>query len=188
MSSFYNKSISDEQLKPATDILSNSNGGKESNFPFNFDTAKDKHTNADGSITKDGLLVAVINQNKALIEGETNISGKLNGFDRNVNGNELSLWMHSLPLTIAPMSMSDNSEIQALYEDLMNTSDVNEIKAKFLNIKQRSQEIFDAERAKTKKLEEDYKSPIMQMLEEIITRLKEQTQKAELSPHFLKEH
>ena len=172
---FYNETISDERLKPATNILSNSNGGKESNFPFNFDTAKDKHTNADGSITKGGLLVAIINQNKALIEGETNISGKLNGFDRNINGNELSLWMHSLPLTIA---MFDNPEIQALQKDLLNTSDISEIKSKFLNIKRRSQEIFDTERAKEKKLEENYKDPIAQMLEEIITRLKEQTQKA----------
>lgn len=172
---FYNETISDERLKPATNILSNSNGGKESNFPFNFDTAKDKHTNADGSITKGGLLVAIINQNKALIEGETNISGKLNGFDRNINGNELSLWMHSLPLTIA---MFDNPEIQALQKDLLNTSDISEIKSKFLNIKRRSQEIFDTGRAKEKKLEENYKDPIAQMLEEIITRLKEQTQKA----------
>ena len=172
---FYNETISDERLKPATNILSNSNGGKESNFPFNFDTAKDKHTNADGSITKGGLLVAIINQNKALIEGETNISGKLNGFDRNINGNELSLWMHSLPLTIA---MFDNPEIQALQKDLLNTSDISEIKSKFLNIKRRSQEIFDTGRAKEKKLEENYKDPIAQMLEEIIIRLKEQTQKA----------
>lgn len=172
---FYNKSISDEQLKPATDILGNSNNGKENKFLLNFDTAKDKHTNADGSITKGGLLVAVINQNKALIEGETNINGKLYGFDRNVNGNELSSWIHSLPLT---MPVSDNSEIQALYKDLMNTSNVNEIKSKFLHIKQRSEQIFEAERAKQKKLEKNYKSPLMQLLEEIIARLKEQAQKA----------
>lgn len=172
---FYNKSISDEQLKPATDILSNSNNGKENKFLLNFDTAKDKHTNADGSITKGGLLVAVINQNKALIEGETNINGKLYGFDRNINGNELSLWMHSLPLT---MPVSDNPEIQALYKDLMNTSDINEIKYKFLHIKQRSEQIFDAQQSKTKKLKINYKSPLMQLLEEIISRLKEQTQKA----------
>ena len=172
---FYNASANEAVLKPATDIFSNSNGGREGQVPPNFSTTSDKYTNKDGSITKGGLLVAVINQNKALIEGETNLRAKLNNYDRNVNSSELMRWIGALPLT---MPVSDRTEIQALEDDLMKTSDINEIKSKILKIKQRSNEIFETERSQAKKLEENYKDPIMQLLEEILARIKEQTQKA----------
>ena len=80
-----------QPLKPTTDIFNNNNGGKESVGSGVFiDPHGEKYTNKDGSITKGGLIAAVINNNLDVKEGETTVQGKREGFDKSVDSKEFS--------------------------------------------------------------------------------------------------
>ena len=80
-----------QPLKPTTDIFNNNNGGKESVGSGVFmDPHGEKYTNKDGSITKGGLIAAVINNNLDVREGETTAQGKREGFDKSVDSKEFS--------------------------------------------------------------------------------------------------
>ena len=92
---FFNPSFSGgdgrQPLKPTTDIFNNNNGGKDSVGSGVFiDPHGEKYTNKDGSITKGGLLAAVINSNLDVKEGETTVFGKKQGFDKSVDSKEFS--------------------------------------------------------------------------------------------------
>lgn len=78
---FFNVSLD----KSAIDIFNNHNAGKESteSAGIHWDTTADKYTQSDGSITKGGLLIAVLNANIYLTEGETRSWGK--GHDRTLS-------------------------------------------------------------------------------------------------------
>ena len=76
---------------PATDIFNNNNGGKENIYTgVFFDTTASKYANSDGSITKGGLLVAIINANIYTVEGETTRMGKTTGFDKSMSAKEVA--------------------------------------------------------------------------------------------------
>ena len=80
-----------QPLKPTTDIFNNNNGGKESVGSGVFiDPHGEKYTNKDGSITRGGLLAAVINSNLDVKEGETTVFGKKQGFDKSIDSKEFS--------------------------------------------------------------------------------------------------
>ena len=80
-----------QPLKPTTDIFNNNNGGKESVGSGVFiDPHGEKYTNKDGSITKGGLLAAVINSNLDVKEGETTVFGKKQGYDKSVDSKEFN--------------------------------------------------------------------------------------------------
>ena len=80
-----------QPLKPTTDIFNNNNGGKENTVIGIFmDPHGEKYTNKDGSITKGGLIAAVINSNLDVKEGETTVFGKKQGFDKSVDSKEFS--------------------------------------------------------------------------------------------------
>ena len=80
-----------QPLKPTTDIFNNNNGGKESVGSGVFmDPHGEKYTNKDGSITKGGLIAAVINNNLDVREGETTARGKREGYDKSVDSKEFS--------------------------------------------------------------------------------------------------
>ena len=80
-----------QPLKPTTDIFNNNNGGKENTVIGVFmDPHGEKYTNKDGSITKGGLLAAVLNSNLDVKEGETTVFGKKQGFDKSVDSKEFS--------------------------------------------------------------------------------------------------
>ena len=80
-----------QPLKPTTDIFNNNNGGKENTVIGIFmDPHGEKYTNKDGSITKGGLIAAVINNNLDVKEGETTVFGKKQGFDKSVDSKEFS--------------------------------------------------------------------------------------------------
>ena len=80
-----------QPLKPTTDIFNNNNGGKESVGSGVFiDPHGERYTNKDGSITKGGLLAAVINSNLDVKEGETTVFGKKQGFDKSIDSKEFS--------------------------------------------------------------------------------------------------
>ena len=78
-------------LKPTTDIFNNNNGGKESVGSGVFmDPHGEKYTNKDGSITKGGLIAAVINNNLDVREGETTAQGKREGYDKSIDSKEFN--------------------------------------------------------------------------------------------------
>ena len=80
-----------QPLKPTTDIFNNNNGGKESVGSGVFmDPHGEKYTNKDGSITKGGLIAAVINNNLDVKEGETTVFGKKQGFDKSIDSKEFN--------------------------------------------------------------------------------------------------
>ncbi|QPI04376.1 Cj0814 family flagellar-dependent secreted protein [Campylobacter concisus] len=80
-----------QPLKPTTDIFNNNNGGKESVGSGVFmDPHGEKYTNKDGSITKGGLIAAVINNNLDVREGETTARGKREGYDKSVDSKEFN--------------------------------------------------------------------------------------------------
>lgn len=87
-----NNDIKTSPLFFSVDDIFNNNNKKDGYASF-FDTTADKYTNTDGSITKAGLLVAIINANMYTIEGETTRWGKRNGFDKSMNLQEVrSAW------------------------------------------------------------------------------------------------
>ena len=80
-----------QPLKPTTDIFNNNNGGKENTVIGIFmDPHGEKYTNKDGSITKGGLIAAVINNNLDVREGETTAKGKREGYDKNIDSKEFN--------------------------------------------------------------------------------------------------
>ena len=80
-----------QPLKPTTDIFNNNNGGKENTVIGVFmDPHGEKYTNKDGSITKGGLIAAVINNNLDVREGETTTRGKREGYDKSVDSKEFN--------------------------------------------------------------------------------------------------
>ena len=92
---FFNPSFSGgdgrQPLKPTTDIFNNNNGGKESVGSGVFmDPHGEKYTNKDGSITKGGLIAAVINNNLDVREGETTVQGKREGYDKSIDSKEFN--------------------------------------------------------------------------------------------------
>ena len=87
-----NNDIKTSPLFFSVDDIFNNNNKKDGYASF-FDTTADKYTNTDGSITKGGLLVAIINANMYTIEGETTRWGKRTGFDKSMNLQEVrSAW------------------------------------------------------------------------------------------------
>ena len=80
-----------QPLKPTTDIFNNNNGGKENTVIGVFmDPHGEKYTNKDGSITKGGLIAAVINNNLDVREGETTLQGKREGYDKSIDSKEFN--------------------------------------------------------------------------------------------------
>ena len=80
-----------QALKPTTDIFNNNNGGKENTVIGVFmDPHGEKYTNKDGSITKGGLIAAVINNNLDVKEGETTVQGKREGYDKSIDSKEFN--------------------------------------------------------------------------------------------------
>ena len=145
--------------KPATDIFNNAYGGKESAEigGSQWATTASKSTNADGTISKGGLLIGILNENLHTAEGETSSNGKKQGYDKTMSYADMlnfkaekGEWLVNVDLS-KPLSFGEGED--SLLKDIENNK-------------------------KNKAKLESYKDPIAQMLEEIITRLKEQTQKA----------
>ncbi|EII8776446.1 hypothetical protein K4889_001756, partial [Campylobacter coli] len=87
---FFNTTENLMKGNPAIDIFNNNNSGKENiNTGVFFDTTPSKYTNEDGTITKGGLLVAIINENIYTREGEATPQGKTEGFDKSMSGEEV---------------------------------------------------------------------------------------------------
>ena len=70
---FFNQSLQTSGAsKPTSNIFDNNNSGQESELGGLFwATTASKYTNADGTISKGGLLIGVLNENSWLVEEET---------------------------------------------------------------------------------------------------------------------
>ena len=87
--SSYHALTTTPQYKPSTNIFDNNNGGKEGeNVGVFINPHGERYTNPDGSITKGGLIAAVINSNLDVREGETTVWGKMQGYDKSISGKE----------------------------------------------------------------------------------------------------
>ena len=87
--SSYHELTTTPQYKPSTNIFDNNNGGKESeNVSVFINPHGERYTNPDGSITKGGLIAAVINSNLDVREGETTVWGKMQCYDKSISGKE----------------------------------------------------------------------------------------------------
>ena len=87
--SSYHAFTTTPQYKPSTNIFDNNNGGKEGeNVGVFINPHGERYTNPDGSITKGGLIAAVINSNLDVREGETTVWGKMQGYDKSISGKE----------------------------------------------------------------------------------------------------
>ena len=110
-------------------IFDNLNGGREDELGgVHWATTADKYTNADGSISKGGLLIGIMNHNTVIAQNATT--------------------------TETP---EDSPYIIGRIKDGV---------------------FYPNKKFKSKKLEENYKSPLMQMLEEILKLQKELAKKA----------
>jgi len=87
--SSYHALTTTPQYKPSTNIFDNNNGGKEGeNVGVFINPHGERYTNPDGSITKGGLIAAVINSNLDVREGETTVWGKMQGYDKSISSKE----------------------------------------------------------------------------------------------------
>lgn len=80
---FYN----DSSANLSTNVFNNANGGSVGKGLF--DMTSNKYTNSDGSITKGGLLIGIINANLHTREGETTANGKSQGYDKSMSYSEI---------------------------------------------------------------------------------------------------
>lgn len=129
------------------DILhSNGTNGEENIFVKTFDTTAEKYTTSDGLITKGGLLIAFLSNNKwlnaneALIAGQTTIFGKAQGLDSSLSQEEVLNLSNFLSDNIF---LIDNFNAKE-YENLMNnaTISIEEFKSQYLRLRQNSMQKF----------------------------------------------
>ena len=181
---FYNRSIinyytNGNKLKPSTDIFDSENGGKEKFGPYGlaFNTSRERYTNDDGSVTKGGLLIGILNSNYNATEGKPTYIGYMNSCDKNMSGDEyrkqIELWL----LNHDPDRVSDE-EFNALSEPM---KEFIKFHRTFDNINQRAKSTSKKEEADTPKdplqilfeqMDKDFK--------EMLKKLQEKAQKARL--------
>lgn len=121
---FYNQTEMDYfsngyKLEPSTDIFNSNMGGKEHlKSGMYFSTNADKYTNKDGTISKGGLLVGIINQNLDVTEGETTYIGSyVNNYDKNLDAREYDAQIKLWRLNHDPKTIS-KSEYNNLSDDM----------------------------------------------------------------------
>lgn len=181
---FYNRSTREyytngNKLKPSTDIFDNNNNGKETFTPngLNFNTTRDKYTNKDGSITKGGLLVGILNENLRTTEGETTYVGILNGYNKNLDADEYNKQIQLWLLNHDPDRVSDE-EFNALSEPMKE----------FIKFHRALDNINQRAKNTSKKEETDTPKDPLQILfeqmdkdfKEMLKKLQERAQKARL--------
>ena len=71
------------KYKPATDIFAITS--EENSFVGSWNAASEKYTNADGTISMGGILVAMVRNNTHLVEGTATYMGQMQGYDRGAN-------------------------------------------------------------------------------------------------------
>lgn len=114
--------------KPATDIFNNAYGGKESAEigGSQWATTASKYTNADGTISKGGLLIGILNENLHTAEGETSSNGKKQGYDKTMSYADMlnfkaekGEWLVNVDLN-KPLSLGEGED--SLLKDIENNN------------------------------------------------------------------
>ncbi|WP_299027212.1 Cj0814 family flagellar-dependent secreted protein [uncultured Campylobacter sp.] len=181
---FYNRSTIDyytngNKLKPSTDIFDSENGGKEkfSAYGLNFNTTRERYTNDDGSVTKGGLLVGILNSNFHATEGKPTYLGFLHSSDKNISGDEYSKQIQLWLLNHDPDRVSDE-EFNALSEPMKEfikfhrTFDSINLRAKNTSKKEEADTQKDPLQILFEQMDKDFK--------EMLKKLQERAQKARL--------
>ncbi|TKX30025.1 Cj0814 family flagellar-dependent secreted protein [Campylobacter estrildidarum] len=124
-----------------------------------FNTTPTKYTNSDGSITKGGLLIALINANMYIIDGEASSNGKIQGFDKSMSAEDIKKYNPANdPKAIGEFSISFKPSLK-ISNSISNEND-------------NSAKGFD-------ELFKNYKDPISKMFEDIEKFQKEQLEHLE---------
>lgn len=98
-------------------------GGKEDKMMgYTFNTTREKYINQDGSTTKGGLLVGLLNQNEHTYEGETTHMGKFLGYDKGMYGRDYRDMLNLWELNNDPNDLTD-SQYNALSPELKDYVD-----------------------------------------------------------------
>ncbi|MDL0088343.1 Cj0814 family flagellar-dependent secreted protein [Campylobacter gastrosuis] len=145
------------------DIFNNMYGGKEDKMMgYTFNTTREKYINQDGSTTKGGLLVGLLNQNHHIFEGETTYRGKVGGFDKNINSKDYQDMLNLWELNNDPNDLTD-SQYNALSPELKDYVDFAR-SLKFVNT---------APSDTSNKNEQEMKSPLELLFEQMNKDAKE---------------
>ncbi|TQR48783.1 Cj0814 family flagellar-dependent secreted protein, partial [Campylobacter troglodytis] len=104
--------------------------GKENLNVGSFSTTANKYTNKDGSISKGGLLIGVLNSNLHAIEGETTIWGKMQGYDKNADSKALRKWFNDEQFQTFPFGDEN-------FMPLMLETDLDEFMSKYAKYKEK---------------------------------------------------
>ena len=161
---FFNSYETMRQGLPATDIFNNASGGQEESFNFNPNSSK--YINEDGSITKGGLLVAVVNKVSYTMEGTTTIQGKGEGFDKSLSRQEADEIRRDFGVSMLVLYATGEEGSWLLGTDLET------FKKKHSELMKSYQRKLDQWRKEDEEFEKNYKSPMQIMLEELDEAMK----------------
>ncbi|AWI33631.1 Cj0814 family flagellar-dependent secreted protein [Helicobacter apodemus] len=161
---FFSSGETMRQGLPATDIFNNASGGQEESFNFNPNGSK--YINEDGSITKGGLLVAVVNKLSYTIEGTTTIRGKGEGYDKSLSRQEVEWVFSSYLESLGPLYATGEDGSWLFGTDLET------FKKKHSELMKSYQRKLDQWRKEDEEFEKNYKSPMQIMLEELDEAMK----------------
>ncbi|MCW1360044.1 hypothetical protein OLQ22_02260 [Campylobacter jejuni] len=125
-------------------------------FPSSHIDIKEIHKNDNGSINKGGVLIAFfanMSGQEPLIEGETTIAEKLNGYDKNMSQSQAEDLNDFIKQNPIEWSITGDVFADSVYiTKLRNTiTDIDEFKKQWLEMKAKSDEmgeIYKAEIAK----------------------------------------
>ena len=161
--------VSDDEFAFDGDILhSNMFGGKEG--LYSFDTTSDKYTNADGSITKGGLLVGFLSHNtfaynapSPLIAGQTSIQGKINALDKDTSQDEIKSLSSFMQSNILVLDSQNYGEFNQLMSSNLS---IGEFKQAYLKLKQNTEN-----RHKNEQNAQDFTDPKIQAMKILLDEL-----------------
>lgn len=141
--SFFNVDNTDENSKA---LPINPNILQSTDTALSWDTNADKYTNDDGSISMGGMVVGFLSKNAFavpglnLVEGESTAWGKLQGFDKNVNKDDIANFNEKLSSTFfanladAFSLLNSTDDLKTLESKLNALSFKNENSKTFLDI------------------------------------------------------
>ncbi|WP_297194074.1 Cj0814 family flagellar-dependent secreted protein [uncultured Campylobacter sp.] len=141
--SFFNADNTDENSKT---LPTNPNILQSTDTALSWDTNADKYTNEDGSISMGGMIVGFLSKNAFavpglnLVEGESTAWGKLQGFDKNVNKDDIANFNEKLSSTFfanladAFSLLNSTDDLKTLESKLNALSFKNENSKTFLDL------------------------------------------------------
>ncbi|HEB7542863.1 TPA: hypothetical protein RZH69_000191 [Campylobacter coli] len=125
-------------------------------FPSSHIDIKEIYKNDNGSISKGGVLMAFfagMSGQNPLIEGETTIAGKLNGYDKNMSQSQIEDLNEFIKQN--PINYGITGDIGTDFTNILklksNISDIDEFKKQWLEMKAKSDEMGEKYKAEISK-------------------------------------